>query len=143
MMSECSSSDFLSIDTTIGRFYKCFQFAAGETPDFDGLQQCFLPGARIFPPSADTDGELTPMTLTEFIEHVKNLFADTAESSANEYQVSAQVHTFQSVAQVFSEYEFVMNDQVFSRGTNCFQLMNDGTRWWIGSLSWDRAPKNQ
>ena len=25
----------------------------------------------------------------------------------------------------------------FARGINSFQLMNDGTRWWVVSIMWD------
>jgi len=43
------------------------------------------------------------------------------------------------MTQVLSSYESHRSpgDKPFDRGVNSFQLLNDGSRWWIVSIFWD------
>jgi hypothetical protein len=56
-----------------------------------------------------------------------------------------ETRRFGNIAQVFSSYEsrHSVNDPPFARGINSFQLVYDGTRWWIVSILWDEeTPTN-
>jgi hypothetical protein len=57
-----------------------------------------------------------------------------------EKEAARKTEQFGQIAHVFSTYEsrHTPDDQKpFQRGINSFQLMNDGTRWWIVTIFWE------
>jgi hypothetical protein len=46
--------------------------------------------------------------------------------------------SFGNMTRGFSSYESrnAPGEKPFERGTNSIQLLNDGTRWWVGSIAW-------
>lgn len=63
------------------------------------------------------------------------------KESFYESEIRRDVRHFGNIAIVFSTYEIRRNkddEKPVSRGINNFQLLNDGKRWWIVSLFWQR-----
>ena len=57
-----------------------------------------------------------------------------------EVEVGRVLESFGQIAHLFSTYESrstADDPEPFARGINSFQLMNDGSRWWVVSVMWD------
>ena len=57
-----------------------------------------------------------------------------------EKEAARKTEQFGQIAHLFSTYEsrHTPDDpKPFQRGINSFQLMNDGTRWWIVTIFWE------
>jgi len=57
-----------------------------------------------------------------------------------EKEAARKSEQFGQIAHLFSTYEsrHTPDDpKPFQRGINSFQLMNDGTRWWIVTIFWE------
>jgi hypothetical protein len=62
-----------------------------------------------------------------------------------EREISQTSDRFGAIMHVFSTYESRHapgDPQPFGRGINSVELFNDGTRWWIISVLWDRERPN-
>ena len=63
-----------------------------------------------------------------------------------EREIARRADVYGSIAQVFSTYESLhkKDDKTpFARGINSFQLLNDGTRWWVVTIYWQgETPEN-
>jgi hypothetical protein len=57
-----------------------------------------------------------------------------------EKEAARKTEQFGQIAHLFSTYESrhtPADPKPFQRGINSFQLMNDGTRWWIVTIFWE------
>jgi hypothetical protein len=57
----------------------------------------------------------------------------------HEVEINRVVEQYGVIAHVFSTYEsrrLASDPEPFARGINSFQLMNDGSRWWVVSIFW-------
>ena len=64
------------------------------------------------------------------------IFASTA---FYEKEVARRVERFGHIVHVFSTYESRHDpaEAPFARGINSFQLLFDGSRWWVVSVYWE------
>ena len=64
-----------------------------------------------------------------------------------ERELGRKVETFGNITHAFSSYDSkrtAQDEKPFDRGINSTQLLNDGKRWWIVTVYWDRErPNNQ
>ena len=63
-------------------------------------------------------------------------------------EVSRKTEAFGNIVHAFSTYEVrrtaALSEKPFTRGLNSFQLVNNGNRWRIVSISWDaERPGNE
>lgn len=121
--------------------YAAISFEPGQKPNYNLLHALFLPNAHVSPPPADTGGVLKSMCIKEFIEHFDKRIEDIRSTGGRESQVSCKTEVFNNVAHVFSAYHFTLvgESEPIARGVNSFQLVYENGRWWILSLTWDRA----
>jgi hypothetical protein len=74
-------------------------------------------------------------TVDEYAERAGAYFA---KEGFFESAVANRVESWEHIAHVWSTYEsrHAKGEKPFARGINSFQLMNDGTRWWIMNIYW-------
>ena len=135
--------DLTTVGSVVDALYRGISFAPGESPDYDLIKSIFHPQAIVTAPKEDTAGSITPTTVEQFLSRFENSLRAEGilEIGASEQEVSRETVLFRRIAHVFSSYQFTLMgaDAPIARGINTLQLIYDADRWWILSLSWDRA----
>lgn len=132
------TADAQSIDAILTATYDAISGAAGEKRDWDRFRSLFAEGATLSFVGRGQDGKLgrTVMTPDSYVER------SGASLEANgffEIEIHRQSERFGNIAHVFSTYESRRKEsdpEPFARGINSFQLMFDGTRWYVVSIYW-------
>jgi hypothetical protein len=112
--------------------------------DWERFRSLFIPQARLTASHARKDGTVA-VTLLSVSDYVNLAGAGFLKTGFFEASMHNETRRFGNIAQVFSSYEsrHSVNDPPFARGINSFQLVYDGTRWWIVSILWDEeTPTN-
>lgn len=118
--------------------YEIVSGPAGSKKDWARMARLFAPGALVTPTTHGNSGFLAaPQTPTQFAGLNDRLFANRGFF---EREVAQQVQVFGHIAHVFSSYETrsSVDGPVRVRGVNSLQLMHDGSRWCVLSITWDR-----
>ncbi|MHC5001740.1 MAG: hypothetical protein ACYTJ0_01315 [Planctomycetota bacterium] len=135
---DAALADVASVDALLGSYYGAISGAAGEPRDWDRFRSLFLPGARMI--TARPMGvRAVPMALTPE-DYVKANDSYFSSGGYFEREVHREMDAYGMIAQVFSTYESRRKADAaepYSRGINSFQLLFDGQRWWIVSMTWD------
>ncbi len=130
--------DVDSIEHIIATVYDVISGPAGAPRDWDRFRSLYYPGARLIPSRRDDKGVVTARVLTpdEYVARGKDAFAN---QGFFENQVANRVEAWDRIAHVWSTYEsrHAKGEKPFARGINSFQLINDGTRWWILTIYWE------
>jgi hypothetical protein len=131
-------ADVSSLDTIIAAVYDVISGPAGKKRDWDRMRSLFVPGARLIPTGPRPTGGYGSRVLTvdEYIGRASGIFE---KQGFYEREAVRRTEQFGQIAHVFSTYEsrHAPNDaKPFQRGINSFQLMNDGTRWWVVTIFW-------
>jgi len=136
---EAAPEDVASIDAIIGASYDVISGSKDEPRDWDRERSLFHPDSRHMPTRQDESGEFVAdvMPVEDFIERVDPYFS---EQDFYEYEIARRVEEFGNIAHVFSTYEWSheQGGPAGGRGINSFQLLFDGTRWWIISVFWQQ-----
>ena len=132
---EAAPEDVASIDAIINASYDVISGSADEERNWDRERSLFHPDSRHMPTYRAESGEwIADVTDVEgFIERADRYFKD-------EYEIARKVERFGNIAHVFSTYEWsnAQGGPAGGRGINSFQLLFDGTRWWIMSVFWQQ-----
>ena len=127
-----------SIDHILAAVYDVISGPAGAPRDWDRFRSLFYTGARLIPSRRDDKGVITARVLTpdEYVTRGKDAFANQGFFEAS---IANRVEQWDHLAHVWSTYEsrHAPGEKPFARGINSFQLINDGTRWWILSIYWE------
>jgi hypothetical protein len=101
-------ADVESVDAIVAAVYDVISGPAGEARDWDRWRSLYVPEARLIPVGVNREGVTgyQVMTPDEYVD----MAGESLERSG----------FFETVA----------------RGINSFQLMNDGTRWWVLTVFW-------
>jgi hypothetical protein len=130
-------SDVDTIEHIIAATYDVISGPAGPR-DWDRFRSLFYPGARLIPSRRDDKGVISARVLTpdEYVIRGQSIFS---KDGFFENAVANRIETWDNIAHVFSTYEsrHAKGEKPFARGINSFQLLNDGTRWWIVSIYWE------
>ena len=131
-------ADVASIDSIIAAVYDVISGSAGKKRDWDRMRSLFVQGARLIPTGSRPNGSYGSRVLT--VEDYITRSAPFLEKEGFfEKESARKTEMFGHIAHVFSTYEsrHTADDaKPFQRGINSFQLMNDGTRWWIVTIFW-------
>ena len=134
--------DVISPDAIIKAMYDTISGPAGKR-NWHRLRSLYLDGARLIPigKRVHKDGELQVMSVDEWIEDVKDFFA---ENAFYESEIVRHFHRFGNIIQAFSTYEArdELEGKPIARGINCFQLLHHEDRWWIVTVMWDNESKD-
>ena len=140
--SPSISDDVSSIDAMVNAIYESITFSEGEEPNMERFRHLFAPHAsfiRITPEGMiKTDSE-------GFISSFKERIKSGKLKSFSEAEISRRTNVYAHIAQVFSTYQKIMNQNDRSnpvRGINSLQLYHDGERWWISSITWEDEQSN-
>ena len=129
--------DVDSIEHIIAAVYDVISGPPGQR-DWDRFRSFFYAGARLVPTRRDEKGPVTARVLTpdEYAKRGQDYFS---KEGFFENSVANRVEQWDNIAQVWSTYEshHAKGDKPFARGINSFQLLNDGTRWWILTIYWE------
>jgi hypothetical protein len=98
----------------------------------------------LMPTSVDPQGKKHLRALTAD-EYAKVVDPQLKGEGFFEREISHTSDTFGAIMHVFSTYESrhaPADAKPFGRGINSIELFNDGRRWWIISVLWDRERPN-
>lgn len=134
-----AAADVESVDAIVKAVYDVISGPAGQKRDWDRFRSLFLPGAQLIPvfKSKDSDGMQHLMWSPE--EYIERAAAQLEAQGFFEVEINRVVEGFGPVVHLLSTYESrhtADEEKPFARGINSFQLMNDGTRWWVVNIFW-------
>ena len=101
------------------------------------MRSLFVPGARLIPTFRDSTGGrgLRILTIDDWIAGANR---SLVQNGFFERELSRVTEQYGNIVHLFSTYDSkrAPNDEPFARGINSFQLLNDGTRWWVVTIFW-------
>jgi hypothetical protein len=131
-----------SIDHIIAAVYDVISGPAGPR-DWDRFRSFFYPGARMIPSRRDDKGAVSARVSSpdEYATRAQDFFS---KEGFFENSVANHVEEWDHIAHVWSTYEsrHAKGEKPFARGINSFQLINDGSRWWILTIYWEAEDAN-
>jgi len=133
-------SDVESVDAIVSAVYDVISGPAGEARDWDRWRSLFLPEARLVSvgPGQEGTGLLRYRAMTPE-DYAQASGPILEENGFFESEIATVQEEFGPVVHRFSTYESrraATDAEPFARGINSFQLMHDGTRWWILTIFW-------
>lgn len=132
-------ADVSTLDGIVAAVYDVISGPAGQARDWTRWHSLFAPGARLIPVGRRADGTVTHRLMTPE-DYAATSGPRLEEVGFFEVEVHRVTESYGQIAHLFSTYESRRNAddaEPFARGINSFQLMNDGTRWWVLSILWD------
>jgi hypothetical protein len=134
--------DVDTIEHILAATYDVISGPAGPR-DWDRFHSLFYPGARLIPSHRDDKGviSLRSWSADEYATRGQDMFS---KMGFFENTVSNKIEQWDNIAHVFSTYEsrHARGEKPFARGINSFQLLNDGTRWWVVTIYWEAEDKD-
>jgi pimeloyl-ACP methyl ester carboxylesterase len=132
-------ADVSSPEAIVNAVYHTISGPAGQKRDWERFRSLFADGARLVPTGPRPSGDVGPRVLDPegYIARTEPVFATT---SFHEKEVARRVERFGHIAHVFSTYEArhdPADARPFLRGINSFQLVFDGSRWWVLTVFWE------
>jgi hypothetical protein len=130
--------DVKSPEAIVGALYDVVSGSRGTTRNWDRFRTLFADGAGLIATRAGGSGPDRPVVMS--VDEYAAIAGPALESGVYQREVSRTIQQYGAIAHVFSTYECrrtTSDEKPFQRGINSIQLMNDGTRWWIMSVSWD------
>src|SRR5215472_6052932 len=135
--------DVDTIDHILAAIYDVISGPAGAPRDWDRFRSLFYPGARLIPSNRNDKGIVAARVLSpeDYVARGKGAFAT---QGFFETSIANRIEVWDHMAHVWSTYEsrHAQGEKPFARGINSFQLINDGTRWWILSVYWEAEDKD-
>ncbi|MBQ5949434.1 hypothetical protein [Massilia sp. ST3] len=131
------SQDGRSLAAVAPTLYDIVSGPAGAKKDWERMFKMFAPGALVTPTSHGAGGfGAAPQTPRQFAALNERLFG---QRGFYEREVAHQVSQFGHIAHVYSSYETRdrPDGPVLRRGVNSLQLLHDGARWCVLSVTWD------
>lgn len=145
-IKPANPADVSSVDTIMKAVYDVISGDAGQKRDWDRFRTLFHKDARMIPTGKNQQTNLhsaTVLTAEDYIKRVEPVFA---REGFYEKEIARKTETYGNIVQAFSTYEARRkkdDEKPFLRGINSFQLLFDGTRWWVMSIFWQaETPDN-
>ena len=126
-----------NLHNVVPTLYSIVSGPAGDKHDWDMLRKLFAPDAKITPVFHDASKPvIQSLTVDAFVSLNKELFKN---QDFFETEVDSQIISVGHMATVISLYESRQTPEAapYSTGVNSFQLLNDGRRWCVISVTWD------
>lgn len=133
-------NDVGSLDAIVNALYASVSFEVGAEPDWARFRSLFDPAAlmvRVDPRLERSPDEpvVRVSSIEEYVARTTAAIESGALTAFTERELTRRTEVFGDVAAVFSTYERSAG-QDMRRGINAFQLVKDGDRWWVISISW-------
>jgi hypothetical protein len=136
---KADPADVSSLDAIMKAVYDVISGDAGQPRNWDRFRSLFHKDARLIPsgknPKTGVVGA-NAYTPEGYIERASGAFA---KEGFYENEVARKVETYGNITHVFStyaSYHSKKDEKPFVRGINSFQLLFDGTRWWVVTIYW-------
>jgi hypothetical protein len=128
--------DGKSIDSIIHAMYEVISGPAGSR-NWERFRSLFLPQATLATVLHKEDQTLHKVMSPE--DYVRGAGAYFQQHAFYESEIVRRTEQFGNIAHVFTTYasRHDLKEQPFERGINSVELLNDGARWWILTISWD------
>ena len=123
------AADVASPEALVDAFYAVVNLAPGEARQWDRDRTLYLPGIRFVGLSGD--GELETYSHEELIAATEPMIA----GGFRERELHRRVRRFGHMVHVDSTYQTHYQDRPH-RGVNSIDMVFDGRRWWIASVTW-------
>jgi hypothetical protein len=134
---QANAADVDTIEHILGAVYDAISGPAGPR-NWDRFRSLYYTGARLIPSHRDDTGKISANNLTvdQYIERAKPFFE---KEGFYESPVANRVEVWDHIAHVWSTYEsrHAKGEKPFARGINSFQLLYDGSRWWVLTVYWE------
>jgi hypothetical protein len=145
MPPAANPADVASIDAIMAATYDVISGPAGHKRDWDRFRSLFLPGARLISAGPKKTGGFGARSFTP--DEYAALAAPYFEKNGfTEGELARHTDRYGNIVQIFSTYgsrHDAKDATPFARGINSFQLMFDGTRWWVVTIYWqEETPDN-
>jgi len=142
---QADPADVESIGAIITAVYDVISGEAGEERDWDRWHSLFAPNATLSSVGRDREGNVGRSLMTPET-WVEGAGAAITRDGFIEAEIGRVTEGYGLIAHAFSTYESyrsASDSEPFARGINSFQLMNDGSRWWVVSVFWQgEGPSN-
>ena len=144
---KANPADVASLDAIMKAVYDVISGDAGVPRNWDRFRSLFHKDARLIPtgknPKTGVAGA-NAYTPDGYIERSSPFFA---KEGFFETEIARRVETYGNITHVFSTYASFhskkADEKPFARGINSFQLLFDGTRWWVVTIYWEgETPDN-
>ena len=131
-------ADVESIDAIMIAVYDVISGDAGEARDWDRFRSLFAPGATLSPVGRPDGTTYVRRAITPD-QYAATSGSYLEENGFHEVEIHRVTEQYGVIAHAFSTYEsrrLASDPEPFARGINSFQLLWDGSRWWIVSIYW-------
>lgn len=131
--------DVGSLDAIMKAVYDVISGDSGKTRDWDRFRSLFHKDAKLIPTGKNAQTGVTGARFMTPEDYISRSGPILERDGFHERELARHVDQYGNIAQVFSTYHaFRKSDDKtpFLRGINSFQLLNDGTRWWVISIYW-------
>ncbi len=136
--STARPEDVASIDAITKAVYDAISGPAGQPRDWARFRSLFVEGARLIPTGrAAQDGPIVArvFSVDEYIARA----TPALERGFFEQEIGRIQERYGNIVHFMSAYESrraAEDPTPFARGVNSFQLLFDGTRWWVVTIYW-------
>jgi len=136
-VNTAKPGDVDTVEHILAATYDVISGPAGPR-DWDRFRSLFYPGARLIPTHRDDKGVVSARALSPD-EYATRGQAFFSKEGFFENTVANRIETWDSITHVWSTYEsrHAKGAKPFARGINSFQLLNDGSRWWVVTIYWE------
>jgi len=141
---DAAPSDVEHINAIMHAVYDVISGPAGVR-DWDRFRSLFKPEAKLIPVGVGPDGTVG-IGFRSVDEYAKSAGGYFENNGFFEREIHRVTEQFGHIVHVFSTYESRHNAddaEPFARGINSFQLMYDGSRWWVINIFWDSERPDQ
>jgi hypothetical protein len=130
--------DVGSIDGIMRGFSEVVAGPAGQPCQWSRDRTLYIPDIRFVSISVRKDGKTRATTMSHQ-QFVDGSDASMVKQGFYEAELHRVTRSFGHISHVFSTYEMRQKPDgpVIGRGVNSLQLYQDGSRWWIASVTWD------
>lgn len=138
LASDSATEDGATIQSILSATYAAISGPAGQPRDWDRFQALFAPQATLSFLSENSEGNFERVVMTP-VSYIERAGASLERNGFFENEVHQVVEQFGNIAHVFSTYDSrrrATDPEPFARGINSFQLMYDGSRWYVVSIYW-------
>ena len=138
-------ADVASVDAIVAAAYAVISGDAGAARDWDRFRSLFHPTARMVATVRTPDGAARVRVLTPE-DYIARSGPILTRDGFHEREIARTVETYGQIAHVFSTYDGrrkTSDPAPLVRGVNSFQLLHDGSRWWVLNLAWTQESAAQ
>jgi hypothetical protein len=139
-VQTASPADVSSIDGIMKAVYDVISGDAGATRNWERFRSLFHKDARMMAVSKNAKTGVfggSAFTPEDYVKRVEPFFA---KEGFYESELARRTETYGHITHVFSTYQSKHKKddaKPFARGINSFQLMFDGTRYWVVTIYWE------